>query len=66
MLINFEASDRLRTQNEAIRQRMFELLTQARDRGQLVNGLDLRCVKGLALGLPDVCFDPFRTKKLGG
>ena len=40
-LIDFEASDSLRAQNEAIRQRMFELLAQARERGQLVEGLDL-------------------------
>jgi hypothetical protein len=31
-LIVFEASDNRRTQNAAIRQRMFELLTQARER----------------------------------
>ncbi len=37
-LIDFEASESLRTQNAAIRQRMIDLLTQARERGQLVEG----------------------------
>ena len=41
-LIDFEASESLRSQNAAIRQRMIELLTQARERGQLVEGLDFK------------------------
>ena len=60
-LIEFEASDSLRTQNEAIRQRMFELLTQARERGQLIEGLDLNYVvltaRALVYGLARMAID---------
>ena len=60
-LIDFEASDSLRTQNEAIRQRMFELLTQARARGQLIEGLDLNYVvltaRALVYGLARMAID---------
>jgi len=60
-LIEFEASDRLRTQNEAIRQRMFELLTQARERGQLIEGLDLNYIvlaaRALVYGLARMAID---------
>jgi AcrR family transcriptional regulator len=60
-LIEFEASDSLRTQNEAIRQRMFELLTKARKRGQLIEGLDLNYVvltaRALVYGLARMAID---------
>ncbi len=60
-LIDFEASDSLRTQNEAIRQRMFELLAQARERGQLVKGLDMDLVvltaRALVYGLARMAID---------
>ena len=60
-LIDFEASDSLRTQNDAIRQRMFELLTQARERGQLIEGLDLNYVvltaRALVYGLARMAID---------
>ena len=60
-LIDFEASDSLRTQNDAIRQRMFELLTQARGRGQLIEGLDLDYVvltaRALVYGLARMAID---------
>ena len=60
-LIDFEASDKLRTPNEAIRQRMFELLAQARERGQLVEGLDLGHVvlaaRALVYGLARTLID---------
>ena len=60
-LIDFEASDSLRTQNAAIRQRMFELLTQARERGQLIEGLDLSHVvltaRALVYGLARMAID---------
>jgi hypothetical protein len=60
-LIDFEASESLRTQNEAIRQRMFELLTQARERGQLIEGLDLKHVvlsaRALVYGLARMAID---------
>ena len=60
-LIDFEASDSLRTQNEAIRQRMFELLAQARERGQLIEGLDLNYVvltaRALVYGLARMAID---------
>ena len=60
-LIDFAASDSLRTQNEAIRQRMFELLAQARHRGQLVEGLDLNYVvltaRALVYGLARMAID---------
>jgi AcrR family transcriptional regulator len=60
-LIDFEASDSLRSQNAAIRQRMFELLTQARERGQLIEGLDLNYVvltaRALVYGLARMAID---------
>ena len=60
-LIDFEASDSLRTQNEAIRQRIFELLNQARERGQLTEGLDLDYVvlaaRALVYGLARMAID---------
>lgn len=60
-LIDFEASDSLRAQNAAIRQRMFELLTQARERGQLIEGLDLGHVvltaRALVYGLARMAID---------
>jgi AcrR family transcriptional regulator len=60
-LIDFEASESLRTQNAAIRQRMIELLTQARERGHLVEGLDLNHVvltaRALVYGLARMAID---------
>lgn len=60
-LIDFEASDSLRTQNEAIRQRMFELLTQARERSQLIQGLELNYIvltaRALVYGLARMAID---------
>ena len=60
-LIDFEASDSLRTQNEAIRQRMLELLTQAREQGQLIEGLDLNytvlTARALVYGLARMAID---------
>ena len=60
-LIDFEASDSLRTQNAAIRQRMIELLTQARERGQLIEGLDLNHIvlsaRALVYGLARMAID---------
>lgn len=60
-LIDFEASDSLRTQNEAIRQRMFELLTQARALGQLIEGPDLNYIvltaRALVYGLARMAID---------
>lgn len=60
-LINFEASDSLRTQNEAIRQRMLDLLTQARVQRQLIEGLDLNYIvltaRALVYGLARMAID---------
>lgn len=60
-LIDFEASDSLRTQNAAIRQRMFELLTQARERDQLIEGVDLNYIvltaRALVYGLARMAID---------
>jgi AcrR family transcriptional regulator len=60
-LIDFEASDNLRTQNEAIRQRMFELLSEARERGQLIEGLNIDHVvltaRALVYGLARMAID---------
>ena len=60
-LIDFEASESLRTQNAAIRQRLVELLTQARERGHLVEGLDLNYVvlaaRALVYGLARMAID---------
>jgi AcrR family transcriptional regulator len=60
-LIDFEASDSLRTQNEAIRQRMLELLTQARERGQLIKNLHLNyavlTARALVYGLARMAID---------
>lgn len=39
-LIDFDSSDILREQNNALRHLMVELLTKAREQGQLVSGLD--------------------------
>ena len=60
-LIDFEASDSLRTQNAAIRHRMIDLLTQAREQGQLIEGLDLNYVvltaRALVYGLARMAID---------
>lgn len=60
-LINFEASDSLRTQNEAIRRRMFELLTEARALDQLIEGPDLNYIvltsRALVYGLARMAID---------
>jgi len=60
-LIDFEASDSLRDQNDAIRRRMVELLTQARERGQLIEGLDLDhlvlAARALVYGLARMAID---------
>ena len=60
-LIDFEASDSLRTQNEAIRQRMFELLREARERGHLIEGQDLNYIvltaRALVYGLARMAID---------
>lgn len=60
-LIDFEASESLRSQNEAIRQRMIELLILARDRGQLAEGLDFDHVvlagRALVYGLARMAID---------
>jgi AcrR family transcriptional regulator len=60
-LIDFEASDNLRTQNAAIRQRMFELLNQARERGQLMEVLNFDHVvltaRALVYGLARMAID---------
>lgn len=60
-LIDFEASESLRAQNVAIRQRMIELLTMARDRGQLAEGLDFDHVvlagRALVYGLARMATD---------
>ena len=60
-LIDFEASDSLRTQNAAIRLRMIELLTLARQRGQLIEGLDLNYIvltaRALVYGLARMAID---------
>ena len=60
-LIDFEASDDLRTQNEVIRQRMFELLTQAGERGQIFEGLNFDHVvltaRALVYGLALMAID---------
>lgn len=60
-LIDFEASESLSAQNAAIRQRMFDLLAQARDLGHLVEGLDLDQVvltsRALVYGLARMAID---------
>ena len=60
-LIDFEASDSLRAQNDAIRRRMVDLLTQARERGQLVEGLDfdhlVLAARALVYGLARMAVD---------
>ena len=60
-LIDFEASDSLRTQNAAIRLRMIELLTLARQRGQLIEGLDVNYIvltaRALVYGLARMAID---------
>jgi AcrR family transcriptional regulator len=60
-LIDFEASDSLRDQNDAIRHRMVELLTQARERGQLIEGLDfdhlVLAARALVYGLARMAID---------
>lgn len=60
-LIDFASSDSLRGQNEAIRRRMVELLTQARDRGRLAEGVDLDrlvlAARALVYGLARMAID---------
>ena len=60
-LIDFEASADLLAQSDTIRQRMFELLNQARERGQLVQALDIDHVvlaaRALAYGLARMAID---------
>jgi AcrR family transcriptional regulator len=60
-LIDFEASESLRAQNDAIRHRMVELLTQARERGQLIEGLDfdhlVLAARALVYGLARMAID---------
>lgn len=60
-LIDFEASESLRAQNEAIRQRMIALLTMARNRGQLAEGLDfdhlVLAARALVYGLARMAID---------
>lgn len=60
-LIDFEASQSLRAQNAAIRQRMFDLLAQARECGHLVEGLDIDHVvltaRALVYGLARMAID---------
>lgn len=60
-LIDFNSSDILREQNDAIRRLMVSLLTQARARGQLSDDLDLDQVvlgaRGLVYGLARMAID---------
>lgn len=60
-LIDFEASDGLLAQSDAIRHRMFELLIQARERGQLIDGLHVDHVvlaaRALVYGLARMAID---------
>jgi AcrR family transcriptional regulator len=60
-LIDFESSEALRAQNDAIRRRMIELLTQARKRGELKDGLDFDHVvlaaRALVYGLARMAVD---------
>jgi hypothetical protein len=60
-LIDFEASEGLLAQSDAIRHRMFELLIQARERGQLVESLDVDHVvlaaRALVFGLARMAID---------
>jgi len=60
-LIDFEASESLRAQNDAIRHRMVQLLTQARERGQLIEGLDfdhlVLAARALVYGLARMAID---------
>ncbi len=62
-LIDFEASESVRAQNEAIRQRMIELLTLARDRRQLAEGLDFDHVvlagRALVYGVARMAIDNY-------
>ena len=60
-LIDFEASDSLRAQHDAIRHRMVDLLTQAREQGQLIAGLDfdhlVLAARALVYGLARMAID---------
>ncbi|KFC67585.1 NADH-quinone oxidoreductase subunit E [Bosea sp. LC85] len=60
-LIDFDASASLRSQNEAIRQVMIDLLTRARERGQLAEGLDfdhlVLAARALVYGLARMAID---------
>lgn len=60
-LIDFEASDSLLAQSDAIRHRMFDLLNQARERGQLIDTLDIAHVvlaaRALVYGLARMAID---------
>jgi AcrR family transcriptional regulator len=60
-LIDFDASESLRRQNEAIRHMMIGLLTEARERGQLAEGLDfdhlVLAARALVYGLARMAID---------
>jgi AcrR family transcriptional regulator len=60
-LIDFDASDSLRDQNEAIRKRMVDLLTQAKQQGRLVPNVDFDHVvlasRALVYGLARMAID---------
>jgi AcrR family transcriptional regulator len=60
-LIDFDASDSLRDQNDAIRQKMVDLLTQARQQGRLVPDMDfdhlLLASRALVYGLARMAID---------
>jgi AcrR family transcriptional regulator len=60
-LIDFNASDSLRAQNEAIRHRMVELLTQAQQQGQLAPHADfdhlVLAARALVYGLARMAID---------
>jgi AcrR family transcriptional regulator len=60
-LIDFDASDSLRDQNEAIRRRMTDLLTQAQQRGQLAPNTDfdhlVLAARALVYGLARMVID---------
>ncbi|MGH7002662.1 MAG: TetR/AcrR family transcriptional regulator [Alphaproteobacteria bacterium] len=60
-LIDFEASDTLRRQNDAIRQRMIDLLTRAREKGDLAADVDfdhlVLASRALVYGLARMAID---------
>jgi AcrR family transcriptional regulator len=60
-LIDFDASDNLRDQNEAIRRKMFDLLTQAQQQGQLAPNADfdhlVLAARALVYGLARMAID---------